>query len=308
MTDGDHRALAGYRHLVERARERWPRFLERRHELLAAEGRFGTVAEKAAENVVGALLTEVLDWSPQDLNWQLERADLVVTHNFMKYLVVETERPGLLRGYGRAQAEAFAQVCRYADEQSIGRVAVSDGHVFHAADLEHGGLRPRAILDLAAPAPPVEHLWWISRDGIYRKAPVAVPPEPPEPGFGDASEQAGLFPGEQAPDLLHPKYQLPAHCFAYVEHAADPHTWKLPFRRAGGELDLKRLPKAIQALLSNYRGAKVSGIPDVAIPAVMRRLEAAAREAGKMPDQHPATARAYKQLAVALAQLPAEAD
>lgn len=303
MTDQHHRALSSYQHLVERARVRWPRFREQRRAMLAAEGRFGTVAEKASENIVGALLTDVLDWTQQDLNWQLEHADLVVTRNFMKYLVVETKRAGLLRSSATMLASAFDQVRRYADEQSVGTVAVCDGHVLRAADVVDGGLRLRAVIDLDAPEAPVEHLWWISVNGIYRPAPTVSEPVQTPTATQRPDSQNALFP-DDAGVLLHPKYHLPATCFAYVERAADPHSWKLPFRLSNGELDLKRLPKAIQALLSNYRGAKVGGIPDAAIPAVMRRLAEAAREAGKMPDQHAATASTYKRLAEALAQLP----
>lgn len=309
MTDQDYHDLAGYRQLAARVRERWTYFLETRRALLAAEERFGSVAEKASENVVNALLTEVLDWRPQDLNWQLDHADLVVTRNYMKYLVVETKRPGLLRGYGRARDEAFAQVRRYADKQGIRHVAVSDGHLFHAADVQDGGLRPRAVIDLEASAPLVEHLWWISVDGIYRDAPLAEPLARAEQDTQtEMARQGGLFSDQESSELLHPKHHLPARCFAYVGHAADPHTWRLPYRSTSGKLDLRRLPMAIQALLSNYRGAKVEGIPDAEIPAVMRRLAAAAREAGKMPDQRPTTAQAYKQLAAALAQLPPDSS
>lgn len=110
---------------------------------------------------------------------------------------------------------------------------------------------------------------------------------------------------EPSAELLHHKYLLPARCFAYVPDASTPAGWKLPYRLANNDPDIKRLPKAIQSLLSNYRGAQVGGIPDEAIPAVMRRLEAAAREVGRMPDQLSTTANAYRNLATALAQLPA---
>ncbi|MGH8125056.1 MAG: hypothetical protein ACREPK_04335 [Rhodanobacteraceae bacterium] len=109
---------------------------------------------------------------------------------------------------------------------------------------------------------------------------------------------------EAAGELQHHKYHLPARCFAYVPDASKPTTWKLPYRLANSEPDAKRLPKAIQCLLSNYRGAQVGGIPDEAVPAIMRRLEVAAREVGKMPEQLATTASAYQMLADALAQLP----
>jgi hypothetical protein len=68
------------------------------------------------------------------------------------------------------------------------------------------------------------------------------------------------------------KDSLHSSCFAYVGDANDFATWKLPYRLAGGSVDLKRLPKAIQCIIGNYRGAQVSGIPEPAIPDVLGRL------------------------------------
>lgn len=189
---------------------------------------------------------------------------------------------------------------RYAREQRVPAVAVSDGHILYGADVAAGGLEPRAAVDLASVEPGCEALWWLSVDGIYR------------PGEGDdrlvllsdALSPESVAPSDPTPaSLLHPKYGIPASCFGYVGDPTDPHTWKLPFRRADGSPDPRRLPKAIQALLSNYRGTKVGGIPDEAIPAVFRRLASAAEEAGRMPWQQSAPAHAYVQLAGVLEQL-----
>jgi hypothetical protein len=103
--------------------------------------------------------------------------------------------------------------------------------------------------------------------------------------------------------LLHPKYRLPSQCFAYVGNYADPHTWKPPYLIADGTIDAKRLPKAIQAILSNYRGAKVTGIPEEAVCDVLTRLARAAAQGGHMPTQACNPAAIYKQLADALEQL-----
>jgi phytoene/squalene synthetase len=87
--------------------------------------------------------------------------------------------------------------------------------------------------------------------------------------------------------VLHPKYKLPVHCFAYAPDASRPATWKLklPYRLADGSVDGKRLPKAIQAILSSYRGAKAGGIPEADLRAVLRRLASAASHEGRMPDR-----------------------
>ena len=83
----------------------------------------------------------------------------------------------------------------------------------------------------------------------------------------------------------------------------NPKTWKLPYLQADGTIDAKRLPKAVQAILSNYRGAKVSGIPEVAIRAVLTKLGTAALQAGHMPPKTSSPAPIYCQLAEALEQL-----
>ena len=68
-------------------------------------------------------------------------------------------------------------------------------------------------------------------------------------------------------------------------------------------IDAKRLPKAIQCILSNYRGARVSGIPEQAIPAVLARLAGAAVRAGHRSPVASNPARVYRQLPDALKQL-----
>ena len=98
------------------------------------------------------------------------------------------------------------------------------------------------------------------------------------------------------------QYQLPARCFAYVGSADQPGTWKLPYLLADGSLDLKRLPKAIQAILSNYRGVKVS-MPREAVADVLVRLGITVASIGRMPCQCNPTADAYSEAHEALDQL-----
>ncbi len=121
-----------------------------------------------------------------------------------------------------------------------------------------------------------------------------------------ASGENAAAPSPADPVLLHHKYKLPCSCFAFVGDAADPTTWKLPYRCADGVPDHARLPKAIQAILTNYRGEKVATVPESAIPAVLKRLSEAAAELGRMPSQAPDTAPAYRELAEALEQWPAK--
>jgi hypothetical protein len=212
-----------------------------------------------------------LDWPLADFNHQVEHAGIVLTDHGIKRLVVEVKRPGSLAWSRRAVESALAQAMRYAGEQKVKAVAVSDRLMLYAANIAEGGLRDRVFVSLSAGEPPLA-LWWLSVQGIWRErqcndgAQLRLMPEEP------VEAEAGTATAGSAECLLHPKYHLPAQCFAYVGDFSKPHSWKLPYLLADGAVDAKRLPKAVQAILSNYRGVKVSGIPEEAIPAVLARL------------------------------------
>jgi hypothetical protein len=292
--------LASYRRAVERIRSNWPAFLRKRSERLIQQERHGTAAERVAENILEDLLTMVLDWSLSDINNQVGYTDLLLTRLGIKYLIIEVKRPGALAWNRRAVEVALDQAVRYADEQKVRCVAVSDGIMLYAADIKHGGLKDRVFAALDS-SDPQESLWWLSEHGIYRSrdesedAVLRLLPET------EASEQTAV----KSPDdtILHPKYKVPAYCFAYVGNATDPKTWKLPYRLMDGKVDTKRLPKAIQSILSNYRGVKVSGINEKDIPDVLVRLARAATTLGKMPHQIGNPSSVYLELASVLEQL-----
>jgi hypothetical protein len=54
--------------------------------------------------------------------------------------------------------------------------------------------------------------------------------------------------------------------------------------------------------LSNYRGAKVGGIPDPAIPSVLTKLACAAMQEGRMPAPGNEAAPVYQELAAVIRQ------
>jgi hypothetical protein len=282
--------LASHRRCVERIRAGWPGFLTTRADRL----RHGDETEKVAEGIIEDLLTNVLDWRKGDLLYQTGYADIVVSRNLAKYLLIEMKRPGTLQPGRKALELAVAQARRYADAQRVTRVAASDGRWFYAADIAQGGLKDRLLLDLSVAEPP-DALWWISEHGIYRACDVPVL-------ASDVSADAVPALSHGADELLHPKYKVPARCFAYVGNAADPRTWKLPYRLADGCVDAKRLPKAIQSLLSNYRGVKVNGIPECDMPGVLLRLARAAETEGHLPPRAVNPASAYRDLALVLEQ------
>lgn len=298
--------LASRRRCTERISAAWPGFLNKREQRLEQQRRLGEASEKVAEDILEDLFTTVLDWKVSDLNNQVQYADIVLTALGIKNLIVEVKRPGSLAWSRRAVENALTQVSRYACEQKVKVVAVSDGDMLYAANLVDGGLCHRAFASLRDPTPPFD-LWWLSVQGIWREpepseraqlrilpAEPLETPAPPEPNCGAT--------------LLHPKYHLPADCFAYVGDYGKPSSWKLPYLLADRTVDAKRLPKAVQCILTNYRGARVSGIPEASIPAVLLRLANAARHAGHMPPEACNPAPVYRQLADTLEQLDITRD
>jgi hypothetical protein len=171
--------------------------------------------------------------------------------------------------------------------------------MLYARDIIPGGYRDRLFVRLDEPQVP-DDLWWLSVDGIYR------PREDPDgaclrllPTITDSA----IVPEGAEAGPVHPKYKLPVTCFAYVGSAAEPKTWRLPYLLADGSPDLARLPKAIQAILSNYRGARLSTVPEPAIPEVLVTLGRTAQRLGKLPATGSSTAPVYLQLQDALEQL-----
>ena len=292
-------SLAAYQHVVSRLHERWPAFLAKREKRLAEQRRFGHAAEQATEGILEDLFTEVLDWSVADVNHQVGCADLLLSQLGVKYLIIEAKRPGGLAWNEAAVRAALDQACRYADEQRVRVVAISDGVMLYGADIVNGGHRDRVFVSLVADAAP-EALWWLSVHGIYRERADVSDAAIQAISTTDGEVAAG--PADGSLELLHHKYRLPARCFAYVGDASRPTTWKLPFRCANGIPDHERLPKAIQAILSNYRGMKVGSVPETAIPDVLQRLAAAARELGRMPGQCADPAAVYLRLDQTLEQ------
>ena len=294
MPEPTYLTLANYHACVTRLHTAWPTFLKTRDDRL----RHGDESEKVAEAIIEDLLTGVLDWSKGDLVYQIEYADIVLSQNLQKYLVIEVKKPGTLRLGRQSLATALEQARRYADAQRITRVAVTDGCIFYAADIINGGLQHRVVVNLGHDAPP-ESLWWISVHGVYRPLEGAVMMDaiPADEPF------AALPPGHPEDGvLLHPKYKLPACCFAWVGDAGKPGTWKLPHLKADGTIDEKRLPKAIQCLLSNFRGVKVKGIPECDVANVLLRLARAAKSAQLLPPESIHPAPIYQQLVLVLEQ------
>jgi hypothetical protein len=257
--------------------------------------------EKVAENIIEDLFTTVLDWSLADVNLQVGRADVVLSELGIKRLVLEVKRPSSLVWHRRAVEAALDQARRYAAEQKVGAVAVSDAHMLYVADVVAGGLHDRVLVALDTEVAPRE-LWWVSVHGIYRPCPATATE------LARALDVVPVSVGETvAEGLIHPKYHLPVRCFAYVGAADNVHTWKLPYLLDTGAPDTKRLPKAIQSILSNYRGAKVD-IPRDDVGDILVRLAIAAATLRKLPCECSEPSPAYVAAHEALEQLGRLAD
>ncbi len=291
--------LASYKKFKSHIQKNWPAFQARRNERLRPQARYGDAPERVTENIIEDLLTVALDWSVGEIDHQVGYADMLITRNRFKYCVIETKRPGALAWNPIALQRALAQARRYADEQNVKCIAISDGTKFYVADIKAGGLRDRIFVRLEEPTPHLD-LWWISQDGIHR--PRTGPNSEPFTLLPDEPKSQEIESAVADTELRHPKYELPCTCFAYVGNANKPSTWKLPYMRVDGSVDEKRLPKAIQAIITNYRGARISTIPEASIPDVLVRLAVAAERLGKMPHQGGKTAEAYELLADALEQ------
>jgi hypothetical protein len=290
-----YRDLSVYQRCRARLVERWPDFLQRRADRLRQQARHGDAAEKVAEEILEDLLVDVLDWGRGNLDYQVGRADVILTRSGAKYLVLEVKRPGALRWQRAAEQRAIDQARGYAEQQYVSRIAVSDGDLFYAVDLESGAEIPRCRVSLASLEAP-DDLWWVSMHGIYRQPEgLSLASDPPAEGSPPVDHDVA--------ELLHHKYGLPARCFAYAGAVRDARTWKLPYRLLDGSVDRKRLPKAVQAMLTTYRGELVGGVPEQAHPGVLLTLATAACEVGLMPHQRSDAAPCYRFLAETLEQL-----
>lgn len=294
--------MASYRRCSARIETAWPMFVARRRQRLR-QGLFDAPVEKVAENIVEDLFTTVLDWSLGDVNLQVGRADVVLSDNGYKRLVLEVKRPGSLIWHRRAIQAAIDQALRYANAQNVGAVAVSDGNMLYAADAAvGGGISDRALAALDTNVPPVD-LWWVSVHGIYRPCPTVTADLAWPAADSAIPDRAAAVEG-----LRDHKYHLQARCFGYVGDSGNVETWKLPYLLETGSPDTKRLPKAIQSLFSNYRGAKVKAIPREAVPDVLVRLAIAAATLRKLPCQCADPSPAYVQAHQALEQFGRLAD
>ena len=282
--------LSNKRKIITKGKNNWKAFLENRKCRLDQINRNKTASEKITENILEDLFTKVLDWSLSDWNNQINRCDLGLTKGKIKYLLIEAKFPNSFSNKSNI-GKAFFQVMRYAKEQRVKKVAISDGYRLFIANLCENYSSHQNCLEIFLDVEDFpEELWLLSVHGIYRELPEKTKKD---------SDIIGFFSDQHS--LLHHKYKLPYQCFAYVEDLENTRSWKLPYLLINGEVDETRLPSAIRSIISNYRGEKVN-IPEENIPAILKKLEIAARKLRKMPDQSFKTAKTYNHLAEIIKQ------
>ena len=293
-------SLSGFKKFNLGLDDRWKVFAERRQTQLAQALRYGSIPEKVAEDILKDFFTIALDWKLSDVNNQVKYADMVLTHQGLKRLIVEVKRPTLQLDKPSLN-RALDQAYRYAQEQRVSTIAVSDGGLLYVAQISNGGIEDRVTirLDSLCPSP---DLYWISVDGIKRPIEYLASEDKPNESHADNSTNSiEVF--QEDKQILHPKHDRPSWCFAYVGNPLRTSTWKLPYLNADGSVDTGHLPGAIRAITGNYRGAHNKSVPESAVPDVLVRLGKAAWRAGKMPGQVPNPIESYQSLYDDLYQL-----
>ena len=292
--------LTSYKKCVNRINNNWSNFLQKREKRLLEFHQYGKTSEKISESIMDILFSEVLDWEISLLRYQIGNADIILTNQGIKYLVIETKRPGSLQWSERAIEKALNQALRYAIEQHIKTLAISDGSILYAANVIDNNLQDRVYIDLNKSSPQLD-LWWLSVHGIYREYTLDSKPLQNRVITVDYDISDKINNNQK----LHPKYKRPYNCFAYVGDINKTSTWKLPYLLINKRVDTKRLPKAIQTILTNYRGKKVSSsnIPEREMPNILKKLGSAASSIGLMPNQNIKTSEIYYQLQNALDQI-----
>ncbi len=215
----------------------------------------------------------------------------VGTGNGRERCVLAISSPGGIpvRQTGRCHAmQAAAQRARVL---GIGHAGVCDGGLLYLEDDDGGPRRARLRVWLGQTSAPGE-LWWATPMGLTQpvtpmQAALVFTPAGPAVGSAVADGSGGV--GLKAGAQLHPRLQLPAACFAFVGDPMRPTTWKLPYRRADGRADLRRLIAAAHHAAASLATPIRGGVPYGELPVVIHRLADAARELGQLSpgNRHP---------------------
>jgi len=131
-------SLASYRRCCDRLTAAWPSGSS----LVSSGDRHGR--REGGRKHSRRPLHDGLELPPSEVNNQVGHADLVLTRLGVKHLIIEVKRPGALAWNERSVGLALTQAHRYADEQKVHSIAVSDGIMLYARDHVPGGHRDRS--------------------------------------------------------------------------------------------------------------------------------------------------------------------
>lgn len=269
-----------------------------------------------AAAITHALLTAVLGWRSDEVIRQSEPAApgpeptdciaafLIGASTGRGRCVVAIACPGAIPVRQKGRCLAMRAAAQRARVLGAGHAGVCDGGLLYVEDDDGAERRARLRVWLGQTSAPGE-LWWATPMGLsQRVTPLQTAlPFPPGPAAGLAEGIAGADGGGGAPTAagarLHPRLQLPAGCFAFVGDPMRPTTWKLPYRRADGRADLRRLIAAAHHAAASLATPFKGGMPFGELPVVIHRLADAARELGQLPPGNGHPSGVFQRLAAA---------
>lgn len=229
-------------------------------------------------------------------------AFLVGVGNGRERCVLAISSPGGIPGRQTGRCPAMQAAVQRARGLGIGHAGVCDGGLFYLEDDDGRSRRARLRVWLGQTSAPGE-LWWATPTGMTQPvtptqgALVFPPAGPAAAGSARAGGGGGAQPAAGA--QLHPRLQLPAACFAFVGDPMRPATWKLPYRRADGRADLRRLIAAAHHAAASLATPIRGGVPYGELPVVIHRLADAARELGQLPPANCHPSGVFQRLAAA---------
>ena len=290
---------AKYKRFIDDINSNWSSFVKKRNDLLIQQKRYGKISEKATLKILNVLFTEILDWDIKDINDEVDYADIVITKLGIKRIIIEAKRPYGI-SWNEFQIEKHIdQANRYASEQKVNIIAISDGKYLLVFNVDEGSRDPRILIDLESDEPNCD-LYYISVNGVDKKKNTNVNWENiKNPKLIKNIEK------EIDSELINKTYKLPSRCFAYVGDPNKPSTWKLPYLSLDGSVNIKRLPGAVECVVTNFRGLQIKTIPEENINEVLIKLAKASKSVGKLNPNNPKMANCYKQLYKAIDQIGA---
>ncbi len=226
---------------------------------------------------------------------------LVGVGNGRERCVLAISSPGGIPGRQTGRCPAMQAAVQRARGLGIGHAGVCDGGLLYLEDDDGGPRRARLRVWLGQTSAPGE-LWWATPTGMMQpvtpmQAALFFPPVGPAAGSAQADGSGSV--GLAADAQLHPRLQLPAACFAFVGDPMRPATWKLPYRRADGRADLRRLIAAAHHAAASLATPIRGGVPYGELPVVIHRLADAARELGQLPPANCHPSGVFQRLAAA---------